>query len=148
MSVAPCQRRTADATGDTRGESQPRARLHALREDGSRAQTADDVLGLLDRGRLQRADRLGDLVGRGSEAAVRVGVDRVIEMPSPLRKLLPGGGLRRGSTVTVRGSTSLLLAMLGAATRAGSWCVVVGMPHLGLVAAELGVDLDRLAMAP
>jgi hypothetical protein len=54
-----------------RDESQLRSRLRALREDGSRAQTADDVLGLLDRGRLQRVDRLGDLVGRGSEAGRR-----------------------------------------------------------------------------
>jgi hypothetical protein len=146
---APVSATDGDATSGPRGESQLRSRLRALREDGSRAQTADGVLGLLDRGRLQRADRLGDLVGRGSEAAVRGGVDRVIEMPSPLRDLLPGGGLPRGSTVTVRGSTSLLLAMLGAATRAGCWCAVVGMLHLGLVAAaELGADLNRLALVP
>jgi hypothetical protein len=32
--------------------------------------------------------------------------------------------------------------MLGAATRAGGWSSIVGMPHLGLVAAaELGVEL-------
>jgi len=51
--------------------------------------------------------------------------------------------------MSVRGSTSLLLAMLGAATPAGSWCAVVEMPHLGLVAAaELGVALKRLALVP
>ncbi len=149
MTVASLSAPDGDAASGKRGESQLRSRLRALREDGSRAQTADEVLGLLDRGRLQRADRLGDLVARGSEAAARRGVDRVIAMPSPLREMLPGGGLRRGSTVTVRGSTSLLFAMLGAATRAGCWCAVVGMPHLGLVAAaELGVDLDRFALVP
>jgi len=120
-----------------------------LREDPSRAETADDVVSLLDRGRLRRADGLADLVGRGSDAVARTGVDRVIAMPAPLDDLLPGRGLRRGSTVAARGLTSLLLAMLGAATRAGCWCAVVGMPDLGLVAAhDLGVVLPRLALIP
>ncbi len=105
------------------------------------------MLGLLDRDRLRGADVLADVVGRGSETTVRPGLDQIIEMPSPLRELLPGQSLRRGSTVTVRGSTSLLFAMLGAATRAGCWCAVVGMPDLGrLTAAELGVVLERLAL--
>src|SRR5262249_41765751 len=35
------------------------------------------------------------------------------------------------------------------ASRQGSWCAAVGMPSLGLVAAaELGVDLERLALVP
>jgi hypothetical protein len=52
--------------------------------------------------------------------------------------------------VTVgRGSTSLLLALLSAASRSGSWCAVVGMPALGaLAAAESGIVLDRLALVP
>src|SRR6266508_645479 len=112
------------ATGDEpasvgTGASQLRSRLRTLRDDVSRVQSADEVLGLLDRDRLRSADGLADVVGRGSETAVRSGLDRIIEMPSPLRELLPGQGLRRGSTVTVRGSTSLLLEMLGAATRSG-----------------------------
>jgi hypothetical protein len=85
------------------------------------------------------------MVDRASERAVRPGVDRIIEMPASLDDLLPGRGLRRGSTVTVAGSTSLLLAMLAAATRARGWCAVVGMANLGgVAAAEYGVDLDRL----
>ncbi|MCU1683519.1 MAG: hypothetical protein JWQ81_4258 [Amycolatopsis sp.] len=69
-------------------------------------------------------------------------------LPS-LAGLLPVTGLRRGSTVTVRGSASLLLALLVEATRTGSWAAVVGMPSLGLVAAaELGVDIGRLALVP
>jgi hypothetical protein len=84
-----------------------------------------------------------------SLVAIRAGVDRVIQMPPPLCDMLPGRGLRRGSTVAVRGSTSMLLAMAAAATRAGCWCAVVGMPNLGLVAAdELNVDLERLALVP
>ncbi|WP_086842544.1 hypothetical protein [Amycolatopsis kentuckyensis] len=66
-----------------------------------------------------------------------------------LAGLLPGGGLRRGSTVSVRGATSLVLALLAEATRNGSWAAVTGLPELGLAAAaELGVDLERLALVP
>jgi hypothetical protein len=74
-----------------------------------------------------------------------------------LSGLLPGRGLRRGSTVAVAagrsapagGGTSLMLALLAAASRDGSWCAVVGMPTLGaLAAAESGVALERLALVP
>ncbi|WP_410571196.1 hypothetical protein [Amycolatopsis sp. cmx-4-61] len=66
-----------------------------------------------------------------------------------LARLLPGGGLRRGTTVAVRGATSLVLALLAAATREGSWAAVTGLPELGLAAAaELGVDLERVALVP
>jgi hypothetical protein len=74
---------------------------------------------------------------------------RVLPVRSELRDLLPDGGLRRGSTVAVRGSTSLLLALLAEATATGSWAAAVGMPDLGLVAAgELGVEVGRLALVP
>jgi hypothetical protein len=67
----------------------------------------------------------------------------------PLAGLLPGGGLRRGSTVSVRGSTALVLALLADATREGSWAAITGLPAIGVVAAaELGVDLDRIALVP
>ena len=69
-----------------------------------------------------------------------------------LAGLFPGGGLRRGTTVSVGGSggsTSLALALLAGPSQAGSWTAVVGCPDLGLVAAaELGVDLERLALVP
>jgi hypothetical protein len=66
-----------------------------------------------------------------------------------LAALLPGGALRRGSTVAASGATSLLIGLLTAASRAGSWCAVVGMPMLGAVAAaEAGIALDRLALVP
>jgi|HigsolmetaAR206D_1030411.scaffolds.fasta_scaffold02567_2 hypothetical protein len=71
-----------------------------------------------------------------------------------LAGLLPRRGLRRGSTVAVGrpghgGSTSLMLALLVEASRAGSWCAVVGMPALGAAAAaELGIALERLALVP
>lgn len=67
----------------------------------------------------------------------------------PLVPLLPGGGLRRGSVVAVRGSTALLLALLAAATAQGAWAAVVGVDDLGvLAAAEAGVVVRRLALVP
>ncbi len=74
---------------------------------------------------------------------------RVLPVRGELADLLPWGGLRRGSTVSVRGSTSLLLALLATATAEGCWAAVVGLPNLGvLAAAELGVAVHRLALVP
>ncbi|MFI5587349.1 hypothetical protein ACIA5G_20035 [Amycolatopsis sp. NPDC051758] len=75
--------------------------------------------------------------------------DRLLRVHPALSHLLPGGGLRRGTTVAVRGATSLVLALLAAATHDGSWAAVTGLPELGLAAAaELGVDLERIALVP
>jgi hypothetical protein len=63
-----------------------------------------------------------------------------------LSEVLPGG-LRRGSTVAVSGSMSLLLATFGAASAAGAWCALVGFPRISAeAAAEYGIDLSRLAI--
>jgi hypothetical protein len=65
-----------------------------------------------------------------------------------LASLLPAG-LRRGSTVSVSGSVSLLLALLGAASAGGAWCALVGFPRISAEAArEYGVELARLALIP
>ena len=72
---------------------------------------------------------------------------RVLPVLPALAGLLPGGGLRRGSTVAVAGSTSLALALLAGPSAAGSWCAAVGLPSLGLAAAaEVGVAVGRLAL--
>jgi hypothetical protein len=43
----------------------------------------------------------------------------------------------------------LMFALLAAASGAGSWCAVVGVPTLGaLAAAEAGIALERLALVP
>ena len=74
--------------------------------------------------------------------------DQVLPVAPSLGDLLPHG-LRRGSVVVVRGSTSLALALAAGASAAGSWCAAVGMPHLGLVAAaEAGIVLERFALVP
>jgi len=75
--------------------------------------------------------------------------DRLLPVRSQVRGLFPDGGLRRGSTVVVSGSTSLALATMAAASAEGSWCAGVGFVSLGLVAAaELGIELARFALVP
>ncbi|MEV0129966.1 hypothetical protein AB0H83_16080 [Dactylosporangium sp. NPDC050688] len=77
-----------------------------------------------------------------------LGAGKVLPVLAGLRALLPGGGLRRGATIAVQ-TSSVLLALLAAASRAGSWCAVVGMPALSPVAAaEMGIALERLALVP
>jgi hypothetical protein len=102
------------------------------------------------------AAALAELVRPAGDTA-EPGVHRVLPVVPELSNLLPGRGLRRGSTVAVAtgraapgsGGTSLLLALLSEASRSGSWCAVVGVPALGaLAAAESGIALDRLALVP
>src|SRR4051812_4921093 len=85
--------------------------------------------------------QLGERVRPLSAAA-----ERILPVPEAFAALIPQGGLQRGSTVATTGSaaTSLALALAGPTTAAGSWCAVVGLAHLGLLAAaELGVALER-----
>jgi hypothetical protein len=120
---------------------------------------------------LVREAGLEDLVRPGSEHVPgEQGSQRVLPVRAELRPLFPGGGLRRGGVVAVAthgpppglsagrragdpvarpAATSLLLSVLAEASKAGSWCAVVGVPTLGAgAAAELGVALDRLALVP
>ncbi|GGJ89742.1 hypothetical protein GCM10010123_19440 [Pilimelia anulata] len=79
------------------------------------------------------------------------GADRFLPLHPVLAPLSPwAGGLRRGSTVAVTGSMSLLYAVLAPIIGAGGWAAVVGMPDLGAVAAAEhdGLDLSRLALVP
>lgn len=74
---------------------------------------------------------------------------RVLPTRTELATVLPWPGLRRGSTVAVHGSMTLLSALLSEATAEGSWAAVVGLPGLGVVAAaEAGVEVSRLALVP
>ena len=79
---------------------------------------------------------------------------RTLPVPPPLAPLFPAGSLRRGTTTTVtglpgRGATTLALALLAAASAAGSWCAAVGLPDPGVVAAAgLGLDLRRVVFVP
>ena len=63
--------------------------------------------------------------------------------------LIPGGGLRRGSTLATDGpaATSLALAAAAVASQDGAWVAAVGFPSLGLLAAaELGIALERFVL--
>lgn len=74
---------------------------------------------------------------------------RTLPVAPALAGLLPDGGLRKGSTVAVGGSAALLLGLIAQASARGSWVGLVGMPEVGLVAAdEAGVKLERLALVP
>jgi hypothetical protein len=91
---------------------------------------------------------------------------RLLPVVPPLAGLLPEEGLQRGATIAVTGApfadggdragddrevgvVSVVLALLSAASAAGSWCAFAGMGDLGAVAAhEAGLDLDRLCLVP
>jgi hypothetical protein len=99
--------------------------------------------------------KLASLPGVSTASGVAIAAEqaratgRILPVLPGLEELFPAGGLRRGSTVVVRGSTSLLLALLAEATATGSWAAAVGLPDLGLAAAaEIGVELSRLALVP
>jgi hypothetical protein len=88
-------------------------------------------------------------LGVGAAGELTKAPARALPVRGELAELLPWGGLRRGSTVSVRGATSLLLALVAAATAEGCWAAVVGLPRCGaLAAAELGVAVHRLALVP
>lgn len=71
----------------------------------------------------------------------------VLPADPALARLLPGGGLRPGSSYSLGASMSLLFALLAPPSRAGSWCGAVGMPGLGAeAAARIGVELSRLVL--
>lgn len=100
-------------------------------------------------------DRLASLPGLttasgvAADAAGASAAGTLLPVLPELETVLPLRGLRRGSTVSVTGSRSMLLALLAEATAAGSWAAVVGMPDIGVAAAaELGVELRRLALVP
>lgn len=74
---------------------------------------------------------------------------RRLETHPALSPLLPGGALKAGAAYAVRGSTTLVMAMLAGPSASGAWCGVVGMPDFGAEAAgRFGIDLDRLVLVP
>jgi hypothetical protein len=74
---------------------------------------------------------------------------RLLAVPGAVAALLPDGGLRRGAAVrcTGEGALALVLALAGGPSAAGSWCGLVGLDDVGVVAAAgYGVDLRRLVV--
>ncbi|MEP6852879.1 MAG: hypothetical protein ABJA87_09515 [bacterium] len=114
----------------------------ALDDDRATVRTARARRSVLDSGTVAVADLV-----RPVDALARRAVPPLPVAPA-LETVLPDG-LRRGSTVAVRGSVSLLLALLGGPSGAGAWCALVGLPSISAEAAvEYGVDLSRLALVP
>lgn len=75
--------------------------------------------------------------------------ERRLPVDAALEALLPEGGIRRGTAVSVggHGSVTLAVALAAEASRRGSWVAAVGMADLGVAAlAERGVALDRWAL--
>ncbi len=71
---------------------------------------------------------------------------RWLPVQQALEPLFPGGGIRRGTAVTVsgHGSTTLAVALAAYVSQRGGWVASVGMVHLGVSAlADQGVDLQR-----
>jgi hypothetical protein len=95
----------------------------------------------------------GGLAGTAGSGLVEPGTpladERLLPVVPALQPLLPGRGLRRGTTVAVGRSAALALALVAGASAAGSWVAAVGLPDLGIVAAaETGIALERLALVP
>jgi hypothetical protein len=95
-------------------------------------------------GEVGSQDRLAVLAALRAKVQPLVGAgEAVLAIREDLQALLPWGGLKRGSTLTVD-CPSLLLATVGAATSEGSWVAFVGVPTMGFAAAaEHGVALER-----
>jgi hypothetical protein len=90
------------------------------------------------------SDLLERLRSVGVGAGVATGDDALLPVPQALAGLFPEGGLRRGTTITVSGSSSLVLALLGEVSKRPGWCAEVGSPLFGsAAAAEVGVALER-----
>ena len=80
-------------------------------------------------------------------AAASLSRSRVLPVVDPLVSLLPDGGLVRGKAVACGGvaAMSLAVSLAVAATASGSWLAVIGVPTLGLEAAEeFGIPLERV----
>jgi hypothetical protein len=59
------------------------------------------------------------------------------------------GGIRRGATIAVTGSNSLVMSLLAEAVGGGGWAAIVGARDFSpLPALEYGIDVARLALVP
>jgi hypothetical protein len=92
--------------------------------------------------------RLREVAGRAQP--LTLARERLLPVAEPLGELLPGGGLRRGTVVSVEGTgatgaTSLGFTLAAAATDIGEWAAAVDLHGtLGMeAAAASGVALER-----
>lgn len=137
----------AERAHEQSGQEQPRVQVRALRGGllTEPVHVAPEVgpAAAEVRPAAEPAPSPGSRVGHPGEDT------RVLPVHPHLAALLPDGGLRAGTTVVVRGSTSLLLTLLAEASRDGAWTVLVGYPAAGLAAAaDAGCDLARTLVVP
>lgn len=78
-------------------------------------------------------------------AAVRGKTLRTMPVPPPLAALLPRRALARGTTVSVTGAGSMLIALIAEVSAAGHHVALIGQPRLSLLAVhEHGGDLAKI----
>ncbi|WP_156893184.1 hypothetical protein [Actinokineospora enzanensis] len=79
----------------------------------------------------------------------RTPVPETLPLHPHLTPLSPWQALRRGATITLANSTSLLLSLLAEPSTQGAWIAAIALPSLGIAAAqEAGINLDHLALIP
>ncbi len=80
-----------------------------------------------------------------SGADVRPAEQMHLPVVPALRPVLPG--LKRGQALRVDSAGALALALMAGPSEAGSWCGVVGVPELGVVAAQaMGCEPERMLL--
>jgi hypothetical protein len=133
-------RRSQSATGATGARGSTAAALEIGRTKRSRAQR--NRAAVVEELRAELAARPATATGSGRA------VPTLPALPA-FGDLLPERGLRRGASYSVQRSAMLTMALLAGASRAGSWCGMVGMPGFGAeAAAGLGIDLTRVILVP
>lgn len=82
-------------------------------------------------------------------AASAESILRLLPVAPAFAKLLPRGGLPRGSVVSVTGARSVLVSLVAEVTGSGGHAAVIGLPQFGLLSAvEMGADLTKCALIP
>lgn len=144
MQTATALRSSDERSDRGRGDREHVGRNGAARGGADGARGADHV------GAARAAlDRITSLRSRVADMeSTRVDTDG-LPTADALAPLLPGGAIRAGGTYAVPESVLLAQTMLQAASAAGAWCAVVGVPSFGVeAAAAAGIDLERLVLVP
>lgn len=80
------------------------------------------------------------------DESVQLGMG-VLPVHEELARLLPGGGLPRGTVAEVAGAGSLAVSLVATVSRAGSTVALCGVSGFGMAAAlEQGADPERIAL--
>ena len=80
--------------------------------------------------------------GNSASPASAVPGTSVLPVLPALAGLLPGGGLARGSVLSVEQPGLLCLALVAGASAAGAWCGVAGLPFANELTAPAKMELS------